>query len=393
VTTVETTKRRVSEGSRRFGKLLVGAAVIPAAITSGWGMWTTIADIVGATAADQKMELIVPIFLLFDLAALACAVNARINRVAYGRMGVEGWLVWAFAVLSGLMSMSEGTSGKERALRFAAPLVAAVLFELLIRGERKDATGELGVVEILLRRWKARFGLGQPEQSEREQERAAMCSRLAALAYRMHGLPQGWRRRRATARYHRKLRVANQRYGFGADAEMVAATRQHLAALYQSVSGTSETAVGDLNLWRAANHETGQGAREHTTGPTGHVPEAGHNGHAGRVPASTAPEVPAQTARGDVPETGDGGEQSARGQGARRRSDEELLGQYGDQLVREWLEAGEQGLTPYRVRKVCGGDGPVLAERQGKRIFAAVQERVAQARTEAAAAAAELEGR
>ena len=42
---------------------------------------------------------------------------------------------------------------------------------------------------------------------------------------------------------------------------------------------------------------------------------------------------------------------------------------------------------------MCGGDGPILAERQGKRIFEAVRVRVEQHLAEDVKAQAELEGR
>lgn len=360
-------KPKVSAGRRRAGKALVVAAVIPAAITSGWGMWTTISDIVGATADTPKTELVLPIFLLFDLAALACAVNARINRISYGRMGIEGWLVWTFAVLSGLMSMSEGVTGKEKALRFAAPIVAAVLFELLIRGERKDATGELGVAEILIRRWKARLGLGQPDQTEQEMERAAVSGRLATLAYRMHQLPENsWRRRRATGRYHRKLRAANERYGFAADPDMVLATRRHLAALYQSVTGTSEAAVADLNLWQAADRgvtgQSGAGSdreavREVGREVTGQAGSGQVGQLTGQMPVTIDPVPGVAPLTEFAGSAGPVGNAPSNGQ----RSDEEILAEHGDALRASGLPVKPGAIR--RITGVGGGRAAKLAEK------------------------------
>ena len=78
---------------RRAGRVLVVIAAAMALFVSGWGMWTFFGHILG----PGRWYLILPMFLLFDVAGIACAFNARINRLAYGRMGIEGWLVWAFA--------------------------------------------------------------------------------------------------------------------------------------------------------------------------------------------------------------------------------------------------------------------------------------------------------
>jgi hypothetical protein len=142
-------------------------------------------------------------------------------------------------------------------VRFAAPLVATILFELLIRGERKDATGgdDNSVLARLKRRALARLGLlDASELDDAAAAKAAAAGRLVTLAYRVHQTEVGsWSRGRAVRKYRRRLRPATERFRFATDTEMIDAVRARLAAQYQSVSGTAESAVADLNLWRAAD--------------------------------------------------------------------------------------------------------------------------------------------
>lgn len=236
-------------GRRRTGRILVVAASAVAMFASGWGMWTFFADL----PTLNHWYLILPMFLLFDLAAVACAWNARINRLAYGTMGTEGWLVWLFATLSGLMSASD-TDGRAAFARFAAPMVAAILFELLIRGERRDLTATDTALTRLRRRTLARFGLlDDVDQDDEHAARARMAAKLATAAYKVHDTQPGTRRRgRAVRRYHHRLRVASVRMGFATNTEMIDEVRLHLDALYSSITGTAPGAVADLNVWQAA---------------------------------------------------------------------------------------------------------------------------------------------
>jgi hypothetical protein len=244
----ETAEHAAHLTRRRIGRVLVVLASAVAMFASGWGMWTFFGDL----PTIDDWYLILPMFLLFDLAAVACAWNARINRLAYGRMGIEGWLVWVFATLSGLMSASDA-DGRAAAVRFAAPMVAAILFELLIRGERRDITNQDGPLARIKRRTLARFGLlDDVDQDDEQAARTRMAARLATLAYRVHQHAEGTRgHRRAVTKYHRKLRVASERMQFATDAAMIADVRIHLDALYRSISGTSPDSVADLNVWRS----------------------------------------------------------------------------------------------------------------------------------------------
>lgn len=224
---------------------LTVAAIIPAMVVSGWGMWTFFDDTTGL-----PWYLILFMFLLFDLAAIACAWGARISRIVDGRMGIQGWLVWVFAIASGLMSSSD-SHGRESAVRFAAPMVAAILFELLIRGERRDITNHDSPLDRIRRRLMARAGLlDDVDQDDETAAMTRMAAKLATLAYRAHEPQSGRGRRRAVRRYHRRLRIATERMGFATNADMIDEVRLHLDALYSSMTGTSAEAVAGLNVWQ-----------------------------------------------------------------------------------------------------------------------------------------------
>jgi hypothetical protein len=388
---------------RRLGRGLVVFAAAIALFVSGWGMWHFFDDLPGV----DDWYMIVPMFLLFDVAGIASAVNARINRLAYGRMGIEGWLVWLFAGLSGAMSASDA-EGRAAAVRFSAPLVAAILFELLIRGERKDAQGVTdGPMARLKRRFLARVGLlDSIGQSDEDAAKRAASGRLATLAYRMHQLPVGTRgRRRAEAKFQRKLRGATERLQLASDEDTISNVRLHLAAMYQAVVGTAPDAVADLNLWQAANirpaGHTGQVESGHMTGQASIMPtpeQAGTRAHQPAGPTGTEPvilpdplpvepiRVPGQIGERDGAELightveagvghGDTGHTGLadRDDAAGKLSREEALAKFGDQLVDEWLSAvaaGKNGVTEYRVRTVCG-----LAQRPGAWVHGQVRER------------------
>jgi hypothetical protein len=237
-------------------------------------------------------------------------------------------------------------------------------------------------------------------QSDEDAAKRAAAGRLATRAYRMHQLPVGTgARRRAEARFHRKLRAATERLQFSSDTEMIDAVRLHLAALYQSISGTAPTAVADLNLWKAADHvpagqtgqaESGQVDSVSTPDPAdsrADVPA----GQPGRVPAEMPTEpvrVPTQavsveavTAAGQSPERAEDRADVRPVTGASgvpRRTREEALELFGDQLLREWLAAGEDGITEYRVRTVCG-----LSARPATAVHREIRERAWAAQAQA----------
>jgi hypothetical protein len=389
--TVSSTRELVDPATlqtrREIGRGLVVFAAGVAMFASGWGMWHFFGDL----PSLNHWFLILPMFLLFDSAAVACAWNARINRLSYGRMGTEGWLVWVFAATSGLMSASD-TTGRAAAVRFAAPMVAAILFELLIRGERRDLTNHDGPLARIKRRTLARFGLlDDVDQDDEQAARARMAAKLATLAHRVHQLDEGTRaRRKAVRRYHRQLQTASVRMGFATDAAMIEEVRRTLDALYRSVSGTGPDSVADLNVWRSvepssapADQEAAQGLDEPLAGGELEMVVAGplrprggpRRRRVGRRlarrratsrAAGPAPQVPAVPAPQDVP--------AGKSRRSARSTDiGPVMEQYGEQLADELREKGK--LSRYRVEQTTG-----LAARPAARVVEAVEEQVARER-------------
>lgn len=238
------------QSRRVVGRNLTLAAAGAAMFTSGWGMWTFFADL-----GKLPWPMVTAMFLLFDLAAISCAWNARINRVSYGAMGIHGWLVWVFAALSGLMSASDA-GGREAAVRFLAPVVAAILFELLIRGERRDLTQTDSALDRVRRRVMARFGLlDDVDQDDETAATSRMAAKLANQAYRVN-TSTGRRAAGATRRYHRLLRRASVRMDFANNPELIEQVRVNLDFLYRAVTATAPEAVADLNIWQSAAPES-----------------------------------------------------------------------------------------------------------------------------------------
>ncbi|MFC0625094.1 hypothetical protein [Kribbella deserti] len=156
-----------------------------------------------------------------------------------------------------------------------------------------------------------------PEQLARDE----MVGDLVKLAYRMHTRrPGSLGQRLAVRKFRRKLRVAMVRMQFAERPEMVQAVRAQLDALYRCVHGTSETAVAKIQVW----------------------------------PRPQRPLDSVQVTRSRKRVT------------RRVRSDQEVLDQYGEQLLNELRESGT--LSRYRVEKVCQ-----VTHRQAERVRTSVR--------------------
>jgi hypothetical protein len=394
--------RKVPRWVHGVAIFLVVSACVSALYFSGWGMWHFIDHKLGVDGWHR----ILPMFLLFDLAGIASAWLARIRRIEEGKTGVAGLLVWLFAVLSGLMSATDATTWGGQSIRFAAPLVAAVMFELLISGERRAAIGtDNTTLARVARRLKARFGLLDTlEQNDQAAARAAVAGRVAVLAYRVHAFDEARRSslayRRAVRKYHRRLRTATERFGFGGDAEMVGEVRLHLATLYRSLTDTTELAVADINPWQSAVRATGRQPVRTAAELTELIEQAGSDLSGVKRPSEQAGQVepgdrfaaagspaeladpldpasdnrrqeptflaPVELAPARLPVQMKPTSRTERIRG--RRADEEVLEEYGERLLNELRTTGR--LTRYRVEQVCG-----VSARQAGRVLTIVEER------------------
>lgn len=238
----------------RFALLLVAAAGGCAMYFSGWSMWHVIEDKFGLTDPWQ----ILPMFLLFDIAGVACAVLAFLNLLATKRRGWAYPLVWVFAVASGLMSASDGTNDTSRAMRFAAPVVVAILFELYLSYRHHADTGDENWLLKLLQPLRAKWGLLDPKKTNTEAARAAAVGKLATLAYDLHQLPQETkkeRKRRAAAEklFLKNLRAAVERFELADDDAMLQSVRAGVAVMHGAIQQTAPGSLDDVNPWTRAH--------------------------------------------------------------------------------------------------------------------------------------------
>jgi hypothetical protein len=242
-----TTRPGWHTGLEITGFILVALAMACAMYFSGWSMWHVIEDKFQVTG---RPELIIPMFALFDLAGAACAVLATWSLLSAGRRGAAYPLLWVFVALSGLMSATDGTNFTSRVMRFAAPMVAAALFELLLSIKQRHVTGRDGFLLRVTQPVLARLGWLDPHKTNTAAARAAAVGKLATRAYALHQLPVGTRRRKVAERkYLRKIRAAVERFGIATDDDMIQAVRAGVAALHGAVEQTSPESVRDANPW------------------------------------------------------------------------------------------------------------------------------------------------
>lgn len=98
---------------------------------SGQGMWKFFGEKMGL--ADSPLRLG---FIVLEALALACALRIRKKTEIGEAAGVDWWIMWGIAVLSGLMSATDASNGPEAVLRLLMPVIAGVAWELALSGAR-----------------------------------------------------------------------------------------------------------------------------------------------------------------------------------------------------------------------------------------------------------------
>jgi hypothetical protein len=151
-----------------------------AALMATWmsvdGMWRVAGERLGMRGPERFL-----LCAFMEVALVACALRARRNVREFGKEGLDGYLVWIFAVLTGFYGASVGT-GIGAVVRFCAPLVAAVLWQrglnLLRRRVRPEAEKSIAW------RWtteRLAIWLGFAEPAERTTTDVARARRIARL--------------------------------------------------------------------------------------------------------------------------------------------------------------------------------------------------------------------
>lgn len=148
------------------------------------GMWRVFGDALGFTGPGR--------FALagfLEIALMVSAIRARRNLRESGTVGLDGAAVWAMAALSAVLSASDA-HGLGRGVRFAAPLVAAWLWERGMASDRRAARPVLQREAVAWRwtraRMAVRFGLADPAQRETtDVDRARRLARLTRARLRL----------------------------------------------------------------------------------------------------------------------------------------------------------------------------------------------------------------
>ncbi|KAB2347250.1 hypothetical protein [Actinomadura rudentiformis] len=345
---------RVVRG-RAADEVLTPIAALTATGVAMWGMWKFFGDVL-----DASGPLRIWLFAFLELAMVTSAVRARRN-VREGRSaGVDGAAVWAITGLSAVLSATDAGSLRAGLLRFAAPIVAAWLWERGLAVDRRR-TGKTRRISyrITLERVLVRLGLAEAtDRTASDVEVHRRLTRLARAAHRVRRLRAAGDTKprtlkRAMARLDRAMDGAVEHAGLAGDPDRRAALLDQIAALYHA------PALADLTPatpWAPALTPNAAGAAPALPAAPAEVTET-RTGK-GRTHARTAPASPrTDWARTDPrTETRQDARTGAAGTGTLA---------YRDQVVAELvaeihaaMESGDRRWTP---------DYPTLMKRTGYR--------------------------
>lgn len=120
-------------------------------------------------------------FAFLEIMVLACAVRARASMRENHKAGVDGIAMWAFTLLSAILSATHAQSFPEVLFRLSAPLVAAWGWERSMKLERRRLTGRTGINwKLTPERILVRLGLAEP--TERTTAEVDVQRRVTSLA-------------------------------------------------------------------------------------------------------------------------------------------------------------------------------------------------------------------
>jgi hypothetical protein len=278
-------RRHTTPAPRRDGRLVetvltLAAAGIATAVAVT-GMWQVFGDALGFTGPGR-----IALAGFLEIALMVSAIRARRNLRETGSVGVDGAAVWAMAALSAVLAAADA-HGLARAVRFAAPLVAAWLWERGMAADRRAAhpTQQREPIAWRLTRHRlaVRLGLADPTQRARSDvDRARRLARLTRARLRLavletHPLPAplAWatlrpvRRAVAAWRLQRHALAAVEHLHLGTDPTVTATITATVAAVTSLRDATTPTALQTSNPWTTRPALPAAAAREHTDEPTG----------------------------------------------------------------------------------------------------------------------------
>jgi hypothetical protein len=137
-------------GHARVITTLVNFAALMATAVQASGMWKFFGNTMGLAVGFR-----IVLFAFMEIGLLATGLRARANVEEGGDAGIDGILVWVFALASGAMSSSDASTTREAAMRIVVAMVVALLWtrDLMAakRKARKTADGRKATTSI---RWR-----------------------------------------------------------------------------------------------------------------------------------------------------------------------------------------------------------------------------------------------
>jgi hypothetical protein len=248
----------------------LGTVVVAGLATgvSANGMWRFFGDVLhihgpgrGVAFAFLEIILVVSGIRARRVVRERIAQIKRDQRDDGAGVNIHQVMVWTVAGLSGVLSALDTPQFGGKLMRLAAPLLAAVMWEIGQWSDLAAARREAGLGRT--RRtiaWRASpqrilvwLRLADPTARDAEDvDQTRRITALARAAYRAHTAPVGsWRRRVAEWRLRRLAFAAIDHADLGADERVARGVQVRLAASYQLLDGTSASAVGGLRPWHA----------------------------------------------------------------------------------------------------------------------------------------------
>ena len=256
------------------------------------GMWQVFGDALGITSVAGKIALCA----FLEIALVASALRARANLREAGSVGVDGAAGWTLAAMSGVFSAWDQPGWLAKAVRFAAPLVAAWLWERGLAAERRAVAADVAARARVAWRFTPRrvavwLRLADPEQrTATDIDRARRLAKLTRARLKVAVLETATGPRWVAVLSARPVRLAVAEWRL---------TRRTLAAVEHLALGTDPRVASAIRMTVAAVVGLPSATDPRALAGTGHWAPAATARHPGRATATTSPQAtPVDTATG-----------------------------------------------------------------------------------------------
>ncbi|MDQ1248937.1 MAG: hypothetical protein QG597_3311 [Actinomycetota bacterium] len=239
--------------------LTIAAAGIATALSVS-GMWKVFGDVLGFSVPGR-----VALAGFLEIAMVVSAIRARRNLRLRGTVGHDGIAVWVLALLSAVIAASDA-HGAGRAIRFAAPLVAAWLWHgglATVRQQTQTRQRAKIAWRWTRERLAVRLGLAEPvHRATSDVDRARRLARLTRARLRLAVLEastlpwlltvltaQPVRTAWAVWRLQRQALAAVEHLHLGTDPAIPVAIRGTVAAVTGLRAATAPTVLTAVSPW------------------------------------------------------------------------------------------------------------------------------------------------